>query len=113
VEGASLSKLFDGVLTLSHMVVLDQNRYDLRSMNVVDKIMRKDLDLIDNENVILVDDNPHYVHQKDRLRVVRKFNLSHAQSKISTVSDLQAYMQSFVDDYAKIATELEALFLNE
>lgn len=77
VDGASLRDMVDGVLTSSHMTVpgdeTDRSRYLSFS-----KVIRKDLSIFEVERILIVDDDPEYVLQKDKVRVVSPFNLEKA-----------------------------------
>lgn len=91
-DGQPLGGLFDGVFTSSHMVVPetgDKGFVDISSS----RILRKDLSMFGVERIMIIDDDPSYVLQRDKVRVVPVFNMEKAIDRY--------YVSKYDDKYEK------------
>lgn len=73
LDGKPLRDSLDAILTSSHMVMPSDEQIERASEKEGMFELRKDLSVLGLEKTIIVDDNPKYVLQKDRVRKVTPF----------------------------------------
>lgn len=74
IDGISISSYVDGVLTSSHMTIPPEYRH-LVGKYPISRLVKKDLSIIENDRVMIIDDNPEYVLQQGQLRLVPEFSI--------------------------------------
>lgn len=128
VDEKPLRSFFDGILTNAHMVMNPDTLFDKNESKPtqIQGSVRKDLSVIRQDKIMIIDDNPNYVAQKHLLRVVPEYKIDQALnyepffswSKPSSgnsieyalhhteVTNLEDLLKSMRNEYAQIAREL-------